>query len=141
MIKLDKLKKTMLVLTFFVSTGSLMYANSGDSSIKEKTINSFETIYQQKSNNSQQIVFGVRGSCGMCKERIERAAISTPGVKSAQWDQAKQVIRLQIDQKKTSADVVAKAIAKAGHDTDKYKADQKTYNELPGCCQYRSSKK
>lgn len=141
MIKLDKLKKTMLVLTFFVSTGSLMYANSGNSSIKEENINSLETIYQQKSNNSQQVMFGVRGVCGMCKERIEKAAKSVPGVKSAQWDQAKQMIRLQIDQKKTSADAVAKAIAKVGHDTDKYKADQKTYNELPGCCQYRGSKK
>lgn len=89
--------------------------------------------------NSKHLMFGVRGLCDMCKERIEKAAKSVSGVQTAQWDKAKQMIHLQIDSKKTSADAVAKAIAKVGHDTDKYKADQKTYSELPGCCKYRGN--
>jgi Cu(I)/Ag(I) efflux system membrane fusion protein len=28
-------------------------------------------------------------------------------------------------------------VAKAGHDTEKYKATDKVYNDLPGCCKYR----
>jgi len=34
-------------------------------------------------------------------------------------------------------DAISKAIAKAGHDTDTYKADQAVYDQLPGCCKYR----
>lgn len=47
------------------------------------------------------------------------------------------MIHLQFDPSKTSADAVAKAIAKVGHDTDKYKADKAVYDTLPGCCKYR----
>lgn len=91
--------------------------------------------------NTVPVTFGVKGLCDMCKERIEKAAISVAGVQTAQWDRTKQMIRLQIDSKKTSADAVAKAIAKVGHDTDKFKADQKTYSALPPCCLYRDNKK
>ena len=38
--------------------------------------------------------------------------------------QEKQMIHLQYDPSKTSVDAISKAIAKAGHDTDTYKADQ-----------------
>lgn len=86
---------------------------------------------------SEHAMFTVHGSCGMCKERIEKTANSIPGVQSAHWEQEKQMIHLQFDPSKTSADAVAKAIAKVGHDTDKYKADQSVYNALPGCCKYR----
>lgn len=137
MIKQDKLKKMVLLLALFVSVGSMAYANNGNYSIQSEEGNSLVINNQQVVANSQNVVFGVRGSCGMCKERIEKAAKSVPGVKTAKWDQSKQIVLLQIDSKKTSADAVAKAIAKVGHDTDKYKADKKTYSELPGCCQYR----
>lgn len=97
---------------------------------------------QEKTSsvNAGHVMFGVSGACDMCKERIEKAAKSVPGVLTAQWDKTKQMIHLQIDTKKTSGDAVAKAIAKVGHDTDKYKADQKTYNSLPSCCLYRNKK-
>lgn len=47
------------------------------------------------------------------------------------------MIHLQLDPSETSADAVAKAIAAAGHDTDKYKAVKAVYDTLPGCCKYR----
>lgn len=77
------------------------------------------------------------GSCDMCKERIETAAKGVSGVRSALWDREKQMIHLQLDPSETSADAVAKAIAAAGHDTDKYKAVKAVYDALPGCCKYR----
>lgn len=83
-------------------------------------------------------MFGVKGSCDMCKERIEKAALGVNGVQSAHWDKEKQMIHLQFDPDKTSEDAISKAIAKAGHDTDKYKADDAVYNQLPGCCKYRN---
>lgn len=89
------------------------------------------------SQNNEHTMFTVHGSCGMCKERIETAAKRVPGVRTADWDQEKQMIHLQFDPSKTSADAVAKAIAKVGHDTDKYKADKAVYDTLPGCCKYR----
>lgn len=89
------------------------------------------------SQKGEHVMFGVKGACDMCKERIEKAARSVSGVQSAHWDKEKQMIHLQFDPSQTSADAVAKAIAKVGHDTDKYKADNSVYNALPGCCKYR----
>jgi Cu(I)/Ag(I) efflux system membrane fusion protein len=79
----------------------------------------------------------VQGSCGMCKTRIEKTAKGTDGVSFASWDAKTKELQLRFDAGKTSPDAVAKALAKAGHDTEKYKADDKTYNALPGCCKYR----
>ena len=86
---------------------------------------------------SEHAMFGVKGSCDMCKERIETAAKGVSGVRSAHWDREKQMIHLQLDPSETSADAVAKAIAAVGHDTDKYKAVKAVYDALPGCCKYR----
>lgn len=86
---------------------------------------------------SKHAMFGVKGSCDMCKERIEKAALGVKGVRSAHWDKEQQMVHLQFDPDQTSEDAISKAIAKAGHDTDKYKADDAVYNQLPGCCKYR----
>lgn len=86
---------------------------------------------------SKHAMFSVNGSCDMCKERIEKAAISVVGVQSAHWDKEKKMVHLQFNPNKTSENAISKAIAKAGHDTDKYKADDSVYNQLPGCCKYR----
>lgn len=82
-------------------------------------------------------MFYVGGSCGMCKDRIEKTAKSVSGVLGAVWDQEKQELHLDFDPEKTSTDDVAKAIAAVGHDTEKFKADDSVYNALPACCFYR----
>jgi Cu(I)/Ag(I) efflux system membrane fusion protein len=79
----------------------------------------------------------VEGACAMCKTRIEKAAKSVEGVASAAWNKENQQLHIHYDAEKTSLEVISKAIAKSGHDTDKDKADDKTYNALPGCCKYR----
>lgn len=81
-------------------------------------------------------VFHVSGSCGMCKTRIEKAA-KVNGVTKAEWNNQSQKLTLSYDASKVKPDMVLKAIAAVGHDTDKYKATDKTYNNLPGCCKYR----
>lgn len=86
---------------------------------------------------SKHAMFSVNGACDMCKERIEKAAMSVNGVQSAHWDKEKKMVHLQFNPDKTSEDAISKAIAKAGHDTDKYKASDSVYNELPACCKYR----
>ncbi|MDR1864255.1 MAG: efflux RND transporter periplasmic adaptor subunit [Bacteroidales bacterium] len=79
----------------------------------------------------------VQGLCEMCRERIQTAAMSVGGVSSAVWDGESRRLHLHFDPAKTSPDAVAKAIAAAGHDNEKYKADDEVYNALPECCRYR----
>ena len=77
----------------------------------------------------------VSGVCGMCEERIERAAF-VKGVKKAEWDKKTQQLVLTYKEGKCDLDEVHNAIAAAGHNTDKVKATEDAYGKLPGCCQY-----
>jgi Cu(I)/Ag(I) efflux system membrane fusion protein len=79
----------------------------------------------------------VAGACDMCKARIEKAAKSVEGVASAVWNKDNGQLHIHFDAGKTNLEVISKAVAKSGHDTNKDKADDKTYNALPGCCKYR----
>ncbi|NOR76550.1 MAG: efflux RND transporter periplasmic adaptor subunit, partial [Draconibacterium sp.] len=81
--------------------------------------------------------FKVGGACDMCKDRIETAALSVFGVESANWESESQLLHLNFDAAKTNSDAIQKAVAKVGHDTEKYKAPNEVYNDLPGCCLYR----
>lgn len=113
--------------------------NSGSSSKNNSGANSeTETQHMTQGNqNEEHAMLNVKGSCEMCKERIENAAKSVEGVSFASWDIDKQEVHLNFDPSKTSTDEIAKAIAKVGHDTDKYKAEQAVYDALPSCCKYR----
>ena len=72
----------------------------------------------------------------MCETRIEKAAMGVKGVIKADWDQKTKELTLTYNQKKTNVATVQQAIAKVGHDTGKFKADDKVYNALPACCKY-----
>ncbi|OIP00951.1 MAG: ATPase [Bacteroidetes bacterium CG2_30_33_31] len=82
----------------------------------------------------------VYGSCGMCKDRIEKAAKSVDGVIKASWNKETKMLELSFDDSKTDISKVEMAIAKVGHDTQRFKADDKTYNKLPACCKYQREK-
>lgn len=79
----------------------------------------------------------VSGNCDLCKERIETAAKSVSGVMTADWSAKTQKLQLMFDPAKTNSDAIQKAIAKVGHDTEKFKATTEAYNKLPKCCLYR----
>lgn len=80
----------------------------------------------------------VSGTCSMDKRRIETAAYSIDGVKSAVWDEYTQVLTLKYSVfKKDAADNVQKKIASVGNDTEKYRADDVVYQKLPDCCHYQ----
>jgi membrane fusion protein, copper/silver efflux system len=83
-------------------------------------------------------VFSVAGNCEMCKERIESAAKTVRGVSSAIWDMNTKKLHLEFNPNQTNTINVQKAVAKAGHDTEKVKADNTTYANLPDCCKYRN---
>lgn len=92
---------------------------------------------KEKGSKTEHAQLKVGGSCGMCKERIEKTAMEVSGVSSATWDLKDKVLHLNFDPNKTDLNKISKAIAKVGHDTEKDKADQKVYDALPGCCKYR----
>ena len=79
----------------------------------------------------------VNGNCDLCKKRIEKAAFTVSGVKSAGWDVDSQMLSLLINEDKTSATEVEVAVAKAGHDTKNVKATADAYSNLHNCCQYK----
>ena len=79
----------------------------------------------------------VNGVCGKCKQRIEDAAY-IKGVKYADWDIDSHNLMVKYDSTKTSPDLILQSIARAGHDTEDYKATDEDYNKLPLCCRYRS---
>jgi copper chaperone CopZ len=80
--------------------------------------------------------FKVYGNCGMCEKTIETAANAVKGVTSADWDKETKMIKVVLDESKTTVDKVHKAIAKVGYDTKLHKAKDEVYAKLPGCCQY-----
>ena len=80
--------------------------------------------------------FKVKGNCGMCEKRIEKAANAVKGVQNADWDKESKMMVVKFDDAKTSTDNIEKAIAKVGHDTPHHKAKDEVYEELPGCCKY-----
>lgn len=86
--------------------------------------------------------FKVYGNCGMCKNRIEKAAKSVDGVQSADWNKESKMMKVTFDDSKTNVHKVEMAIAKVGHDTNMHKATDEAYNNLPSCCKYdRSAEK
>lgn len=99
------------------------------------TLNSQAQTTQKPEVKTKTETLKVAGNCGMCKTRIEKAA-RTEGVSSASWDSKTKLLTVSYDASRTSTDALAKKIAAVGHDTEKYKADDKVYEALPACCHY-----
>src|SRR5436189_6437466 len=89
---------------------------------------------QDKPNKNKKVEIEVNGNCEMCEKRIEKAAFSVKGVKSADWHADHQDLHLIIDETKCSVLDVEKAIAKAGHDTKDVKSTDAEYAKINGCC-------
>ena len=81
----------------------------------------------------------VSGECGMCKSRIQKT-LKIDGIASAAWDTETKLLVVAYNVSKISNDDIQKKIAAVGHDTEKYTADDKVYEKLPGCCQKKKKK-
>ena len=97
---------------------------------------SFTTMAQEKKNKNARYSIEVNGNCEQCKKRIEKAAFSVAGVKSAVWNIEDHKLNLIINEEKTSIAEVKKAIAKVGHDAEEVKATDEDYEKLHTCCKY-----
>ena len=116
---------------------SMMNQDSGS-----EGFTSSETLTESKSETltKTHVMVKVAGECEMCKDRIETAAKSVKGVQTADWSVEKKMLDLTFDNKQTSSDAVQKAVSAVGHDTEKFKAPDEVYKNLPECCLYERFK-
>jgi copper chaperone CopZ len=77
----------------------------------------------------------VLGECSMCKERIEDA-MKIDGIAGAVWNEETQLLKVTYNPTLVTNDEIQKKVAAAGHDTEKYMADDNVYASLPDCCHY-----
>lgn len=99
---------------------------------------------EKKMNKNAKATFEVDGVCGMCKKRIEKAALNTEGVKYALWNVKTHQLHLIFDERKTNVSAVQQNIANVGHDVilkdKKIVAPTEAYNSVNACCKYRDKK-
>lgn len=96
----------------------------------------FICLYVSANAQSKTDTIYAKGNCGHCQERIESTVKAINGVSSANWDPTFARLICVYDASVTSNDAIQKAIAAVGHDTDLFRADDKVYKSLPGCCKY-----
>ena len=96
---------------------------------------SFSPIIAQQASNVITDSIHVNGACGMCKSRIEKN-LKMEGVTSASWNKETKILIVSYDPDKITNDAIQKKMASVGHDTEKYRAEDSTYEKLPGCCHY-----
>ena len=94
------------------------------------------TQAQVKKNKNAKYTIEVNGNCEQCQRRIQKAAFSVNGVKTASWSIETHKLDLTLNEEKTSIAAVKKAIAKVGHDTEEVKATKEDYDNLHSCCKY-----
>src|SRR5690606_29795038 len=75
----------------------------------------------------------VSGNCGMCKDKIEKAARSG-GASDGAWDSHTKVLTVEYAHTSSVNAKTQKAVAASGDDTSDVKASDEVYNNLHGCC-------
>ena len=85
------------------------------------------------AQSESRMTFELAGNCGLCKQRIEKAA-KIKGVSEADWNIQTNIATVSFDPAKTSATAIKQAIADVGHDTDEIKAKDEDNATLHECC-------
>jgi copper chaperone CopZ len=82
----------------------------------------------------------VNGECSMCQKTIENACYAVKGLKKAEWNSDSLTLTVTFDSTKTTPTAILKRVAMVGYDNEQFKAADKAYFKLHGCCQYDRSK-
>jgi mercuric ion binding protein len=94
------------------------------------------SVQAQEANKNAKYTIEVNGNCDQCQKRIQKAALSVSGVKSALWNVETHQLNLILNEEKCKLSDVKKAIAKVGHDAGDVRANDKDYDNLHSCCKY-----
>lgn len=97
-------------------------------------------VVEVELDSSQTKTFTVNGNCGMCEKTIEGSLKGVHGVSLADWDKESDIMKVTFDPKIITLDAIKQRIADVGYDSDTHRANDETYNNLPGCCQYERPK-
>ncbi len=81
-------------------------------------------------------ILKVNGECDMCKKTIETACYGVKGLKKADWSSDSLALTVTFDSTKTNTAAILKRVALVGYDNEQFKAADKVYFKLHGCCQY-----
>ncbi len=100
------------------------------------TLVGFSSLAQEKKNKNAKYVIEVNANCEQCQKRIQKAAYTVQGVKSAIWNIETHELGLILNEEKSTLTEIKQAIAKVGHDTDVVKAKVEDYDNLHHCCKY-----
>jgi copper chaperone CopZ len=101
------------------------------------------SLLMLSSGNAQEskvveAAFKVSGNCNICKARIEKA-LKIKEVKFARWDPKSKLATVAYLSPAVSLDSLQHRVAAVGHDTEKFKAPDAVYQDLPECCLYRKA--
>lgn len=89
---------------------------------------------QNTTDSGKQTEFYVRGNCGMCEERIEKAVMGIDGVTKADWKVETKNLTVSYDSTKTSELQIQQTVANVGHETKTITSPQAVHDALPECC-------
>jgi periplasmic mercuric ion binding protein len=101
---------------------------------------SLSSLLSAQGSTVKEAEFKVFGNCSSCKNRIEKS-LKIKEVKTAKWNKQTKMLRVAYLSPAMTLDSLQQRIAAVGHDTEKFKAADSVYSELPGCCLYRDNSK
>ena len=96
-----------------------------------------ESTEKTTSNEATSESFKVYGNCGMCEKTIEGSLQDVDGVSKADWNKETKQMDVDFDASKIKLADIKQKIAGVGYDMEDIRAEESTYSELPGCCQYQ----
>ena len=125
------MKTIKILIAMIIAISSYQFANAQEA---KANLRNFDP-------KPKTVSFRVYGECGMCKRRIENA-LKVDGIKSAKWDVDTKMLTVDyiLSADITGVNKIQQLIAAVGHDTEKYRALDNIYNNLPGCCHYQRVK-
>ncbi len=123
--------------TVIASNLSLEGISVADSSIEGMYTESAFVSDTPADSKPGESTFTVLGNCGMCKDRIEKAAYSVRGVRTASWDQKAQKLTVNFRPDRATQEQIERAVAKAGHDTENFLTHDDIHANLHHCCIYK----
>lgn len=132
--------KKSIIRAGLILTGALLFSTSvlaQEEKKQEKACcDKKKDVSCEASEDTKTASFKVYGECGMCEDRIEKAATSVEGVCSSEWDKETKMIKFTYHPEKVKVEKIHEAIALVGHDTEKATANDEVYANLPACCKY-----
>ncbi len=91
-------------------------------------------VHAQGKIGATALAIRTNAVCDMCEKTIETELLYEKGVKAVDVDLEQNIIRVEIDHKRTDIAKIRKAITKLGYSADDQLPDMAARDKLPDCC-------